>query len=302
MSKYPQLDLSHPIVEMAGSFIYTHARLLDRLRFAHLTGQGSPEAVMKSLAAYQNKDGGFGHALEPDIRSPYSQPQGAEFALHLMDEAGIFPESIMTGLGQFLERYSNPQTGGWPYSFRSVNEHPHAPWWTTESDDAASINPTGTIVSLLLKSNDWHPFLKEKWFNKAAEYTWDTLDRTDLTEFHDIIQGVHFLEQQKDDSRSKALQARIDQQLAKGGVIELDPRAEGYVQKVLDWAPTPASYAVRFIPENIVSLHLDHLISEQQEDGGWPISWPPLSSAAENEWRGHITIERLKTLASYGRI
>lgn len=302
MKKYPLLDISHPIVQQASDFIYKNARLLERLRFAHLSGQGSPEAVLQALAAYQNKDGGFGHALEPDIRSPYSQPQGAEFALHLMDETGIFPESLMTGLGQFLEQHSNPHTGGWPYAFRSVNEHPHAPWWTTESDDTASINPTGSIVALLLKSRDWHPFLKEKWLNRAIQYTWDTVESADLTGFHNCIQAVHFLEQQSGDPRAAAVKSRVDQHLSEPGVIELDPRAEGYVQKVLDWAPDSTSYAAQFVPEEILSLHLDHLVSEQQADGGWPISWEPLSSAAKNEWRGHLTIERLKTLSSYGRL
>jgi hypothetical protein len=48
--------------------------------------------------------------------------------------------------------------------------------------------------------------------------------------------------------------------------------------------------------------HLQVLIEQQQEDGGWPISWPALSAGTELEWRGWVTVERLRTLKSYGII
>ncbi|WP_211747594.1 hypothetical protein [Paenibacillus sp. Marseille-Q4541] len=302
MRTYPLLDESHPVVKKARDFIYTHARLLDRYRFEYATGQRSAEAILHSLAAYQNQDGGFGHGLEPDIRSPYSQPQGAEFALHLLDEVHLYPESILTGLGYFLQKHSNPETGGWPYSFRSVNEHPHAPWWTTEKDDIASLNPTGSIIGLLYKCKEWHPFLKESWFKKAEAFTWSSIEHSNLEGYHDVIQAIHFLEYQDDSERTNQLKNRVDHILEQPGTIELDPDATGYVHKVLDWAPRADSYAARFVPKEVIQQHLEHLLASQLEDGGWPISWPALSPAAEAEWRGHLTMERLKTLASYGMI
>lgn len=302
MATYPLLDVSHPVVKKAHHFMYTHARLLDRYRFEYATGQRSAESVVQALAAYQNQDGGFGHALEPDIRSPYSQPQGAEFALHLLDEVHFYPERILTGLGFFLQKHANPNTGGWPYSFINVNDYPHAPWWTTEKDDLASLNPTGSIIGLLYKCKDWHPFLRENWFKKAEDFVWSSLENAKLEGYHDLIQAIHFLETQKESDRSIQLKQRIDHLLQQPGVIELDPDATGYVQKVLDWAPRSDSYAARFVPKEITEHHLEHLLASQQEDGGWPISWPALSVAAEAEWRGHLTMERLKTLASYGVI
>lgn len=302
MSIYPMLDDSHPVVKKAHHFMYTNARLLDRYRYEYATGQRSAESVLHALAAYQNQDGGFGHGLEPDIRSPYSQPQGAEFALHLLDEIHSYPESILTGIGYFLEKYSNPKTGGWPYSFTNVNEHPHAPWWTTEKDDTASLNPTGSIIGLLYKCKDWHPFLIETWFKKAEAFVWSSLENEELQGYHTIIQAIHFVENQPENERTQQLTNKIDQLLQQPGVIELNPEATGYVQKVLDWAPRRDSYAARLIPGNIIEQHLEHLLASQQEDGGWSISWPALSPAAEAEWRGHLTMERLQTLASYGVI
>ena len=58
----------------ARDFMYTHARLLERLLFAVRFEGAPPAAVGKLVAAYQNPDGGLGHALEPDVRCPESQP------------------------------------------------------------------------------------------------------------------------------------------------------------------------------------------------------------------------------------
>ena len=54
----------------AEDFIWRAARLLDRHRYALLFADGSAEAVLEALRGYRNADGGFGHALEPDLRCP----------------------------------------------------------------------------------------------------------------------------------------------------------------------------------------------------------------------------------------
>ncbi|MNC74814.1 hypothetical protein D3C75_1262360 [compost metagenome] len=68
---------------------------------------------------------------------------------------------------------------------------------------------------------------------------------------------------------------------------------------MLDYAPEPDSYASRLVTEEEVNRHLDWLISTQQDDGGWGITFPSVSVANEQEWRGWLTIERLKILKAY---
>ena len=53
-------------MEQAGNFIYRNARPLDLARWQYLFEDGGRENVLNILASYQNEDGGFGHALEPD--------------------------------------------------------------------------------------------------------------------------------------------------------------------------------------------------------------------------------------------
>ena len=45
-----------------------------------------------ALRAYRNADGGFGHALEPDLRGTVSQPGGDPTALEVLDEAGVLDD------------------------------------------------------------------------------------------------------------------------------------------------------------------------------------------------------------------
>jgi hypothetical protein len=44
--------------------------------------------VLNAVRAYCNPDGGFGHALEPDVRAPQSEPTATLRALDTLIELG----------------------------------------------------------------------------------------------------------------------------------------------------------------------------------------------------------------------
>lgn len=154
-----------PIISRAKDFIYNNARLLDRKRYEYHCKGGSNKEVIDVLRAYQNQDGGFGNALEPDIRCPQSQPVPTELALTIMEEVGCYDPHIMKGIVRYLQNVTL-QDGGIPYVFRSASDYPHAPWWKIEVDDRPSINPTGIIIGLLYKQKAYTDFLQEEWFLK----------------------------------------------------------------------------------------------------------------------------------------
>jgi hypothetical protein len=72
----------------AENFIWSAARLVDRHRYSVLFADGPAELVVEALRGYRNPDGGFGHALEPDLRCPASQPAPTLYALEILNEAG----------------------------------------------------------------------------------------------------------------------------------------------------------------------------------------------------------------------
>jgi hypothetical protein len=250
----------------AQDFIWRNARLLERYLFTSLFNNGSREPVLAALRAYQNEDGGFGNALEPDKRCPTSQPQDIEFALHILDAVNAVGDPMVARACGYLVTITTP-AGGVPYALPSINAYPHAEWWTVEDNPPASLNPTAAIAGLLLKHGLRHP-----WIETASQFCWREIAALDSTAFHTLMPAITFLEFAPDRTRAEHELQRVATRLAQPGVIELDPYAEGYVQKSLDWAPTPQSFCRRLFDDGTIEKHLTALANHQLSDGGWPIS------------------------------
>ena len=57
--------------------------------FAHAFLDAPADAVAAAVIAYRNADGGFGHAMELDVRAPDSMPLHCEIALRALCDAQI---------------------------------------------------------------------------------------------------------------------------------------------------------------------------------------------------------------------
>jgi hypothetical protein len=101
------------LFERAEEFIWQNARLLERRLFDFHFRSGSSQAVLSALHAYQNEDGGYGNALEPDIRCPESQPVPTQHALEILDTTG-FDEMMVQRMCEFLLRITTEE-GGVPF-------------------------------------------------------------------------------------------------------------------------------------------------------------------------------------------
>ncbi len=283
-------------IARAQEFVWANARLLERQLFATLFAGGGKEPVLAALRGYQNADGGFGNGLEPDKRDPHSQPVDCEHALHVLDEIDGFDDPMVARLCDFLPTITTTD-GGLPFALPTVNDYPRAPWWSADADPPASLNPTAAIAGLLLKHGVRHP-----WVEQASEYCWGAISELEGTEFHTLMPVITFLQYASDWTRAQGELDRIAARLAAPGVIATDPAAEGYVQKPLDWAPRADSWARRLFTDDQLAPHLEALAARQEADGGWPISWDPISAGVRLEWRGWVTILALRTLQSYGAL
>ena len=146
----------------ARTFLLRNARLLDRHRFAFRFEAGRAADAVTALRPYQNADGGFGHALEPDLRGAESEPVPLEHALHILDEVGDFDAQIVQRACDWLDTVTT-ESGGIPFVLPAVADTPHAPWWVATGE--ASLNPTAGIAGLLHKHNVRHP-----WLSAATTY------------------------------------------------------------------------------------------------------------------------------------
>lgn len=286
--------MSDDVFTRAERFMWANARLLERRLFAFHFHAGPREAVLAALLVYQNPDGGFGSGLEPDIRDPHSQPVPVQHALEILDAVGFEPQ-VAARACDFLQTVTTDE-GGVPWLLPSALAYPRAPWWQTAEAPPASLNPTAGIVALLHKHRVAHP-----WVERAAAFCWERVEGLATTEMHELGVALEFLYHAPDRERAERELGRLAAHMLAAGLVAA-PDAEGYVRKPLDWAPTPGHPLRRYIPPAAIEAHLDLVVAAQQEDGGWPISFPPFSPAAEQEWRGWVTLGTLLTLRANGRL
>ncbi|HEY3341859.1 MAG TPA: hypothetical protein VGK81_07565 [Anaerolineae bacterium] len=287
--------LNAAVLSSAKLFLLCNARLLERMRFAFLFEGGSAQRVLVSLRAYQNTDGGFGNALEPDKRCVDSQPIDQEMGLEILDEIG-FDGEIARRVCDYLESITTPE-GGVPFVLPSVASAPRSPWWNTEPNPPPNLNPTASIAGYLHKAHFQHA-----WLDRATEFCWAGVERVKATEPHELLCVLDFLRHVPDRLRAEQETQRLGQLMLHSGVVATDPHAGGYVFGPLDFAPSPVDPLHELFSAQLIAEHLDALGERQQADGGWPITWQAVSPACEMEYRGIRTLAALKVLQAYGRL
>jgi len=286
-----------PDFDAAAAFLAGSARVLDKRMFQRLFCGGTAEPVRDAVAAYRNADGGFGHGLEPDLRTPASQPAAVEMALRIMDSCDAWDEALVRDAVDWLVTIE-PAEGGAGFVLPSVSAGPHAPWWVPAEGNPASLIQTGQIAGLLYAREMAHP-----WRDRATELMWSKLDTLTQSEpgGYEMFGVLAFLENVPDRARAESVFGQVGPLLLSRGIVTLDPDAPGETHGPLDFAPLPASMARRLFEPAVIEAHLDHLAGAQREDGGWTFNWMAWSTAAAADWRGFLTMENLRILRANGR-
>jgi len=295
-------------VTRAETFLWHAARLLERRRFEQLFRQGAASHVVDALRGYQNSDGGFGQALEPDFRGPVSQPLAVDFALRVLDECGHFEPTLLEPALAFLMAI-RARDGGVPNVLANALAYPRAPWWQPDPLQPGCLLPTASIAGLLHKHRVEHPLLCT-----ASDFCWRALARIPerialrrtrldgLQIAYELRAALPFLDHTPERARAEQSAAAVGKALLDAAMIELDPEREAESASPLEFASAPDTLAHRWFDERVIDRALTALTAQQGDDGGFPISWQVWTPLAGLEWRAVQTLERLKTLRSYGRL
>ncbi|MFI6474711.1 MULTISPECIES: hypothetical protein [unclassified Streptomyces] len=290
----------------AEHFIWLTARVLEQRRFAyHFLGKDA-DAVEAALSAYQGDDGGYGHALEPDLRGPVSQPLHTAHALRVLDSVGRLGGQRVERMCRYLTDIST-KDGALPALHPSQRGYPAAPFVPIVDDPPSALLTTGPVVGLLHRNQVWHA-----WLFRATDFCWAMVDSLETSHPYEVEAAVAFLDGAPDRSRAEAAADRLGRLVREQGLAVLDPAriadypvAKGYAPGERHfphhYAAVPESLARRWFTDQEMQRSLDHLEAEQQEDGGWPIHWRAWAPGTALECRPMVTIEALRTLRAHGR-
>lgn len=282
------------------------ARVLEQRLFSYHFLNGGPDPVERALDAYRNEDGGYGHALEPDLRGPVSQPLHTGRALRILDAIERCGGQRVERVCRYLTAVSTAD-GALPAVHPSQRGYPAAPFVPIVDNPPSELLATGPVVGLLHRNEVWHA-----WLFRATDFCWQEIDRLEKSHPYEIEAAVAFLDTVPDRSRAEAVADRLGRLVREQRLAALDPErldaypvAPGYAPREHhfphDFAKSPDSLARAWFTDEEITRSLDFLAAEQEADGGWPIRWHRWAPAAALEARPMVTIEALHTLREYGR-
>jgi hypothetical protein len=280
-------------IDAAERFVLANARLLDRHRLAVLL-HGAPVApVLGALRAYRNPDGGFGHALEPDIRSPESEPASTLHALEVLAGVGELDDPMVKDAAAWVATIAEPD-GGVPFMLPTAAASPHAPF-LTPSDGGSFL--TFAITGVLCEAGSGEP-----WLTRATDWCWARLEGSGELDAYGVKFALDFLDRVPDQPRANAAIERLRPKLGTDGSIPVRGGTEDERLTPLMLSERPGGRSRALFTEDQIEADLALLEQGQQDDGGWTFDWLGWSPGQSVETRGIVTLLALTKLRTHGRL
>lgn len=287
----------------AEKYIQQHARPLDKLVFEFFFQNIPTDEVIKELKKFQNEDGGFGHGVEPDIRSSLSSPISTTYAIQYLERLNLNSKTdIIDKALKYFEITYKPDTQQWYSISPEITDSPHAPWWSFQEETAKSEenwgNPTVEILGYLIKYGE------SKKYTKAFEKAIQRLKNKKSIETHEL-QCYFRLYKSLPKESAELIEKELFTHIKK--TVEIDTsKWQGYVTKPLTFVESMDSPLYEEFSE-LIQLELDMKIYSQEVNGGWNPSWewgtyPELWKEVKVELTGLITVNNLVLLDKFGRI
>ncbi len=300
------------VLKEAGKYICRNARPVDLARWQYHFENGSKEAVLSALSAYQNEDGGFAYALESDYFNPNSSPIQTWAATEILREIDFTePEHpIIRGILNYLSSGLDfdIKHKQWLNTVPSNNNYPHAIWWEYRENEAEfKYNPTACLAGFVLKYGD-----KESEFYRftcqiAKEAYGYFISTIPFQEGHVTLCFIRLYEYCREanvelfdmDEFGEKLKEQVNYEICRDG----DKWRKEYVAMPSDFIRAGNSI---FYSDNeeVVEEECKFLLESQCGDGSYPIPWQWWTDynefeIAKNWWKSDFCIKNMIFLREF---
>ncbi|NOK62035.1 MAG: hypothetical protein GFH27_549321n22 [Chloroflexi bacterium AL-W] len=293
----------------AQCFIEANARPLDVALWRFYFSEASTESVLSVLRRYQNPDGGFGHALEPDLRATESSALCTSIAFQIFRTIAAKPDDSMVAQAvSYLLRTLDRARRHWRIIPTSADASPHAPWWNQagreDTFNSFSLNPTAEILGYLY---DFPEHVSAEIVSLVSDRVMVHLSDLDTIEMHELLCCLRLLQTR---NLPQTVREQVRHKLTEliKETVACDPTQwKGYSLRPLQVVQSPDSPFMDGL-EEAVDANLDYEIASQSKDGSWTPTWtwgdayPDDWKKARLEWSGVITLEKLLKLTAFNRI
>jgi len=282
----------------ARSFMASHARVLDRRRFELLFDGADADPVLAALSAYRNRDGGYGHGLEPDLRAPESQPAAALHAFEVFADVAPVTAPEAAELCDWLDAVALPD-GGLPFALPIEDASGCAPFWAQADPHAFSLQITAIVAAHASRVAAHDPAVaSHPWLTRATRCCLAAIDALEAAPpAYELAFAVRLLDAVHDHAdAAPELLARLGEYIPDDGRLRVVGGRPDETLRPLDLAPDPGRPSRTILDESAIAADLERLATEQDEDGGWSVDFQSYSPAAALEWRGYATVRALCVL------
>lgn len=297
-------------IDAAKNFILENARPLELALYRHFFMGGDAEGVVRELEAFQNEDGGFGHALEADCFNPASSPIMTNDAVMTLFRAGALdPESEMVrGIVKYLASHDSfdEEKRRWLFAIDSNADYPHAIWWQKEGDGITRFNPTVSLAAFMVCFGDasdrgyYAAIVREAfdWLRGEEKVGGDDLKCFLLA--HALL-AAHGIADVVDPGETKTL---LETRIAQTICPDTAKYGKEYVPAPSDFFSGSFGEYVTDAVRPLIAAELAVLGNMQKDDGGFDITWQWYTPYAEFElsrlwWRPRVTLEKLLFFTEY---
>ncbi|MHB1460842.1 MAG: hypothetical protein ACYC1M_06140 [Armatimonadota bacterium] len=302
------------------NWMYRNSRPLDLARWRYHFEDGSADDVMSALSAYQNPDGGFGHALEPDCWNPNSSPIQTWSATEVIHELRDVPADhpAIQGVLRWMDSGADFDGRIWSGSVPTNNDYPHAPWWgySAESEpakepQAVDYNPTAALAGFGLR------------YARKGSSVWTMCEQIAKAAVDKLL-----ADEPMNDMHTAACYVRLSEYIEMAGVdalffteafkrilttlvenaVSRDTQTwlGNYVCKPSQLLNSPDSPYYPAIKE-LARYECDFIEMTLPKDSVWDINWqwneyPAEWAVSRNWWKGSLAVNNMLYLWNFGRL